>query len=245
MRKLASFIVLTLLAAGSAHAAAPAPDASWFQQHTQALYDGVTAGDPKPWDEDIAQDCIYTSEDGSVQAKAELVKSIVPLPKGFSGGIKVEEFQMRDAAGAVVTHYINDEWEDVFGQHLHTKYVNTDTWAPRDGKWQIVATQATVVPRDEDPVPVEPKAMAAVVGNYSFDPAGKRVYKVFIRDGKLFGGKDEASATELIPLSPLVYFQAGSIHTMIFVADAQGTVTEVREVHKYNELAYKRLPAAT
>jgi hypothetical protein len=229
---------------GAAGAQAAAPDTTWFQQHTQALYDGVTSGDPKPWIADIAPDCLYTSEDGLTQGKAEVVKSIVPLPKGFSGGIKVEEFQVRDAAGAVVTHYINDEWEDVFGQHLHTKYVNTDTWAPRDGKWQIVATHATVVPRDEDPVPVDPKALAAVVGSYSFDPTGKRIYKVFLRAGKLYGGKDEASATELIPLSPLVYFQAGSIHTMIFVADAGGQITEVREIHKYNELAYKRLAAA-
>ena len=231
-----------MLVASSAYAATP--DTAWFQQQTQALYDGVTSGDPKPWDEDIAADCIYTSEDGTTQSKAEVVKSIVPLPKGFSGGIKVMEFQLREAAGAVVTHYINDEWEDVFGQHLHTKYVNTDTWALRTGRWQIVATHATVVPRDEDPVPVSPKAFAAVVGSYSFDPAGKRVYKVFIRAGKLFGGKDEQSATELIPLSPLVYFQAGSIHTMIFVADAKGRVTELREIHKYNDLAYKRLDTA-
>ncbi|HEY3859234.1 MAG TPA: nuclear transport factor 2 family protein [Gammaproteobacteria bacterium] len=234
--------VLTLLAMSQAHAAAP--DAAWFQQHTQALYDAVTSGDPKPWDQDLASDCIYTSEDGLVQDKTELLKTITPLPKGFSGGIKVEEFQLRQAAGAVVTHYISDEWEEVFGQHLHTKYVSTDTWAERDGKWQIVATHTTVVPRDEDAVPVDPKAFAAVLGTYSFDPPGQRVYKVFLKGGKLFGGKDEQSATELIPLSPLVYFQAGSIHTMIFVADAKGAVGEVREIHKYNELAYKRIAAA-
>jgi hypothetical protein len=234
--------VLALLAMSQAYGAAP--DAAWFQQHTQALYDAVTSGDPKPWDQDLASDCIYTSEDGLVQDKAALLKTITPLPKGFSGGIKVQEFQLRQAAGAVVTHYISDEWEEVFGQHLHTKYVSTDTWAERDGKWQVVATHTTVVPRDEDAVPVDPKSFGAVLGTYSFDPTGQRVYKVFLKGGKLFGGKDEQSATELIPLSPLVYFQAGSIHTMIFVADAKGAVDEVREIHKYNELAYKRIAAA-
>lgn len=79
---------------------------------------------------------------------------------------------------------------------------------------------------------------------YSLDPAGKRLYKAVIRDGKLFGGLDGPSATELIPLSLLVYLQAGSTHTMIFVADAKGAMTEAREIHKYNELAYKRLTAA-
>jgi hypothetical protein len=236
-------MLVAILASATATAAPVAPATAWFQQHTQALYDAITSGDPKPWDQDMADDCIYTSEDGLVQSKAEVVKSIQPLLNGFSGGIKVEEFQVREAGGAVVTHYIADEWEVVFGQHLHTKYVSTDTWAPRDGKWQFVATHTTVVPRDEDPVPVDPKAFAAVVGTYSFDPTGKRVYKVFMRDGKLYGGSDADKATQLIPLSPLVYFQAGSIHTMIFVADASGTVTEVREIHKYNELAYHKLAA--
>jgi uncharacterized protein DUF4440 len=241
MRIHPSLMFPAFLLAGPAQAAVP--DQAWFQQQTQVLYDAVTAGDPKPWDQTLAADCIYTSEDGLMQQKTELVKGIQPLPKGFSGGIKVQEFQMRQAAGAVVTHYISDEWEDVFSQHLHTKYVSTDTWVPRDGKWHIVATQTTVVPRDVDRVPVSPEAFAAVVGNYSYDPAGQRIYKVFLRDGKLFGGKDEKSASELIPLSPLVYFQAGSIHTMVFVADAKGAVTEVRELHKYNELAYRRLAA--
>jgi len=237
-----TFLMLAAALAAVPVTAAPAtPDSTWFQQQTQALYDAVTAGDPKPWDADIAADCIYTSEDGLVQDKTELVKSISPLPKGFSGGIKLRDFQVRQAGGAVVTHYFSDEWEDVFGQHLKTVYVSTDTWAPRGDKWQIVATHTTVVPRDEDAVPVDPKAFAAVTGTYSFDPARQRLYEVFVRDGKLYGGSDAKKATQLIPLSPLVYFQAGSIHTMIFVMGQDGRVDEVREIHKYNELAYKRV----
>ena len=236
-----ALMLAAVLVPGTVTAAPAVPDTAWLQQHTQALYDALTAGDARPWDQAIADDCIYTSEDGLVQDKTELLKSIAPLPKGFSGGIKLRDFQVRQADGAVVTHYFADEWEDVFGQHLKTVYVSTDSWTLRDGQWRIVATQTTVVPRDEDPVPVDPKVFAAVTGSYTFDPAAQRVYKVFVRDGRLYGGSDEKKATQLIPLSPLVYFQAGSIHTMIFVADAQGRVTEVREIHKYNELAYRRV----
>lgn len=217
------------------------PDTAWFQQHTQALYDAVTAGDPKPWDAAIADDCLYTSEDGLVQSKAELVKGIAPLPKGFSGGIKLRDFTLRQAGDAVVTHYFSDEWEDVFGQHLKTVYVSTDTWAPRGDSWQVVATQTTVVPRDEDPVPVDPKAFLPLLGRYKLDPSTSREYLVFLRQGKLYGGPDTDKATLLIPLAPLVYFQAGSIHTMIFVPDARGGIAEMREIHKYNELVYKRV----
>src|SRR5262249_27311244 len=146
------------------------------------------------WDAALAADCLYTSEDGLMQTKAELVKGITPLPKGFSGGIKVQDFQLRQAGEAVVTHYISDEGGGVVGQHLHTKYVSTDTWGLRDGTWQIVATQTTVVPRDEDPVPVDPKAFLPLLGRYKLDPSTSRQYLVFLRNGKLYGGPDTDKA---------------------------------------------------
>lgn len=237
------FLILASLI--SAQAVAAPADSAWFQKTTQALYDAVTSGDAKPWDQALAADCIYTSEDGLVQDKAELVKSIQPLPKGFSGRIKLRDFSTRQAGDAVVTHYFADEWEDVYGQHLKTVYVSTDTWAKRDGRWQMISTQTTVVPRDEDAVPVDPKSFAPLLGAYKVSPESPSNYVVFTRGTDLYGGRDEKTATRLIPLSPLVYFQAGSIHTMIFVMGADGRVDEVREIHKYNELVYRRLAGST
>jgi hypothetical protein len=43
-------------------------------------------------------------------------------------------------------------------------------------------------------------------------------------------------------LSPLVFFQKGSIHTMIFVPNADGAIREVLEEHKFNEVAMQRVP---
>jgi len=234
--------ILLVLAASIATQASAAPiDAAWFQKTTQALYDALATGDAKLWDQALSEDCIYTSEDGLVQDKAELIKGIAPLPKGFSGGIKLRGFSTRQAGGAVVTHYFADEWEDVYGQHLKTTYVSTDTWSQQDGTWKMVATQTTVVPRDEDAVPVDPKAFAPLLGTYKVSPASPSSYQVFMKGEDLYGGRDRKSATRLIPLSPLVYFQAGSIHTMIFVMGKDGRVDEVREIHKYNELAYRRV----
>ncbi len=236
-------LVLSIFLAAVQAQASPTDDA-WFQKTTQALYDAVAPGDAKVWDQALADDCIYTSEDGDVQTKAELLKAFGPLPKGFSGGIKLRDLTVRYAGDAAVVHYWNDEWEDVFGQHLKTTYVSTDTWRRTAGGWKMFATQTTVVPRDLDPVAVDPKDYAPLIGEYKLSPETKSSYLVFLKDGQLFGGRDQKSATRLIPLSPRVYFQAGSIHTMIFVAGGDGAITEVREIHKYNELAYRRLPGA-
>ena len=75
-----------------------------------------------------------------------------------------------------------------------------------------------------------------MVGEYRFAGDERVRYRVFTQNGSLFGGRDEKTATLLIPLAPLVFFQKGSIHFIIFVKNSAGTVTEVREIHKYNEV---------
>jgi hypothetical protein len=241
----ASAVALLL---GGAAAAVPAAGGlspeleSWFRKTTQTLFDAFATGDKSLWEKLLADDCIYTSETGEVLDRRKFLADLRPLPPGFSGQIKIEDMTFRSLGTATVSHYLVNEWEDVFGQKLHTKYLVTDTWRRDAGEWKLAASQTTVVPRDLDPVPVDKHGWPKLVGDYRLSPGDKRVYHVFLRDGALYGGNDEKSATELIPLSPLVYFQKGSIHTMIFVPGADGAIREVREEHKFNEVAMQRIP---
>jgi hypothetical protein len=238
-------LFLALLASGAV--AAPNDEAkhadfkTWVEKTAQTLYDAVGVGDTAPWKRVIAADFIYTSEDGEVQNAAEFIAGLKPLPPGFSGGIKVADVSVRDIGGGAVAHYLLDEWEDIYGQKLHTKYLVTDTYRRHDRTWQMVASQTTVVPRDLEPVQVDTSKWPALVGEYRLSDQANRSYHVYLRDGALYAGSSEEKATSLIPLSPLVFFQKGSIHTMIFVEDAAGVITEVCEVHKYNELVMKRV----
>lgn len=234
---IASFMACTAQAAGTP----PVPDQAWFQHRTQALFDALTDGVPAVYDQALAEGYVMSDEDGNLVGREELIKSIQPLPAGSVGHINVVDLTLRGLGSAAVVRYVIDETEDVQGQHLHTKYRETDTYAPVGGAWKIVASQVTVVPRDMDPVPVDPNVLTRLVGDYRISPADTHGYHVYLKDGVLSGGRDEKSATRLIPLSPLVFFQSGSIHTMIFVADAKGAITAVREVHKYNELSMQRV----
>ena len=240
------FPILVLVAVPSASLAAgpaPADEQAWFQQTLQSLYDAVAAGDKRPWQQYLAEDCVYTSEDGDIQTKQQLLDGLRALPAGFSGKITIRDLKLQHLGDSVmVARYLSDETEEVFGQHLHTKYLSTDTWRRAGDIWQMEASQVTVVPRDLDEVKVDPKGFAALAGDYALSPDSPRRYHVYLRGGALYGGSDEKSATRLIPLAPLVFFQSGSIHTMIFVVDGKGAVSGMREVHKYNELAYSRLP---
>ncbi len=243
-RAASTLLAATLsLAAAGAYAKKPAvPDQVWFQKNTQALFDALPSGNKAVWDKAFASDALISDEDGNVQSKADLLKGMGPLPPGSSGSIQIENLKVLPIGtdGAVV-NYLIDEQEDVQGQKLHTKYTTTDVYRSELTGWKIVSSHVTVVPRDMDPVPVDRTGWPLLVGEYKVGPQSKHSYHVYLREGSLFGGADEQSATALIPLSPLVYFQAGSIHTMIFVPDGKGGIAEVREVHKYNELSMQRV----
>jgi len=236
-------IALSLLIASPCHAEA-GQSTAWFQSTTQALFDAVALGDKTLWDRVLAEDCTVTTEDGEVFTKTRFLQELRPLPAGFSGRIKVRDLTVRPLGTGAVVHYWLDEVEDIFGQELRTTYVETDSYERSRDTWKMVAAQVTVVPRDLAPIEVSSTGWQALLGVYKYSNQASSQYRVFVRDGVLYGGRDEKSATRLIPLAPLVFYQQGSIHIMVFVQDERGAVNEVRELHKYNEVAMKRFAGA-
>jgi hypothetical protein len=58
-------------------------------RRTQELFDAVVPGNQEPWKKYSADDCIFADEKGRNLNKAQLIADIAPLPKGYSGTIKV------------------------------------------------------------------------------------------------------------------------------------------------------------
>lgn len=244
-RTLLSCLCLVLLWCTSPASAADDGGTAWFRTTTQSLWDAVTDGAPAVWERVLDPDCLITNEDGAVIARSKYLEDIRPLPKGFSGDIKVRDLTLRVLGEAAVVHYWLDERENIFDQQLKTVYVETDTWRRSGDAWLMVAMQVTVVPRDLEAVPnAAAGGWRELLGEYHYDDRSASRYRVFVRDGALFGGTSDQSATRLIPLAPLVFHQQGSIHLMIFVRDRSGAVNEVRELHKYNEVRMKRIVAS-
>ena len=227
--------------------AATLPDDAtpWFQSRTQALYDAVAGGGKEIWERTLDVSCTITNEDGDVLDKDGFLRDLQPLPPGSSGRIKVRGLTVRMlGAQAAVVHYWLDESEKIFDQQLQTTYVETDVYRRAGDGWLAVAMQVTVVPRDLAPIEVDTSGWPALTGEYRLSEKATSGYHVWLRDGALYGGKDPAKATRLIPLAPLVFFQQGSIHLMVFVRDHSGAVSQVRELHKYNEVIMKRVSGA-
>jgi hypothetical protein len=236
-------VTALLLLAVTAVGAADDPTA-WFEVTTQKLYDAVALGDKAPWEAVLDTDCMVTTEDGDVFDRAKFLEELRPLPSGFSGQIKVRGLTVRSIGDVAIVHYWLDEVEDIFDQRLKTTYVETDAYRRSQGAWKAVAMHVTVVPRNMEAIAVSHSGWPALLGDYHYNDQAKSRYQVFMRDGALYGGRDLKSATELIPLAPLVFYQKDSIHIMVFVQDRSGAINEVRELHKYNEVRMHRVSAA-
>jgi hypothetical protein len=86
-------------------AAEPAITQNELARRTQALFDSVAPGNQEPFKKYFAEDAMFFDEKGRSMDKAALVKDIQPMPKGYSGTIKL----VRPAAGKTREAILLDE----------------------------------------------------------------------------------------------------------------------------------------
>ncbi len=237
----AVFGLVSVSAAAPAWAAAASPETlRTFQAQTQSLMDAIGSGDRAVWERATAPEYRVTDEEGTIIGRRQFLEELKGLPAGFSGTIAVKDLTVDQYPGFAVVRYLDDEHETIFGQELHTFYRATDTYRKDGAGWKLVATQVTVVPSDPAPlVTPTPGELARLEGTYRLGPG--RDYMVRVREGKLFGGRNETSLKEMIALSPLVFVPRGGIYPQIFVLDASGKASRLVQYHKFEEIVQKRV----
>ena len=137
----AVLLSLVILASGCGTSQQPGISHDELVRRTQEIMDAVAPGNPEAWKNYFAEDGMYFDEKGRFMDKAALLKDVSPLPKGYSGTIKVVNAKSNILRDTAVLSYDIDETEVVFGQELKARYHGTDTWVRRNGQWQILAGQ--------------------------------------------------------------------------------------------------------
>ena len=133
------FFIVLLLAATSAIAWRGAADEPTITQdelvrRTQELFEAVAPGNAEPFKKYFAEDAMFFDEKGRSMDKAALVKDVQPLPKGYSGTIKLVHPKSHIEGNIAILSYDLDETETIFGQNMTARYHETDTWMRRGGK---------------------------------------------------------------------------------------------------------------
>jgi hypothetical protein len=208
-------------------------------RRTQELVDAVAAGDQTPWKMYFAEDAVYFDETGRSMGKAALVASVTPLPKGYSGTIKIAKAQSRIYQGTAILTYDMDETEVVFGQKLNARYHATDTWLWRNGHWQIMAGQVLRYYEDPAPGEIDPTRLDDYVGTYELAPG---VTLTVSREGnQLYSRKGDGPKTTLVPEVPDLFFRPGIEGRRLFRRDKGGKVDGLIDRRNDEDLLWKKL----
>jgi hypothetical protein len=211
---------------------------------TQALLDAVATGDTAVWARTLADDGLFTDENGVTHTKRELLANIQPLPPGFTGHITVANPRFRvtgnaDGRVAVITYDALEE-ETVFGQTLHTRYHQTDTYVRDGDRWRMLASQAQVLPSEHTAVAIDAGILDAYTGTYQLTPDVQYLVK---RDGgRLMGSRTDRPPEELFPLGGDRFFRRGAPRGVkIFARDRSGRVTSMIDRRDNNDLVWRRV----
>jgi uncharacterized protein (TIGR02246 family) len=146
MKRLLASLLVTLLLSGLSFAKDAADTKQELTQILRTFLDGAAKGDKAVFERFFAEDVIYTRGVGVVLDRAAILKDIAP-PKP---GDPIETYDAEDVlfhqSGdvAILNFRLVMHGEDK-GKKEIAYYRNTGTFQKRDGKWQVIAWQATPI----------------------------------------------------------------------------------------------------
>jgi hypothetical protein len=240
MKKLICLMLFAVaVAAFNGCKAKPAITQDELVSHSQELFNAVAAGDKTPWQKYVADDVMYFDEKGRNMNKAALVADIEPLPKGYSGSIRIAKVQSHIERDIAIMSYDLDEKETIFGQDLTARYHATDTWMRRNGQWQIVAGQ--VLRYYEDPAlgKIDPRKFKAYVGTYQLAPGNTLVIST---DGsQLFRQRGDRAKETLLPESSDIFFRKGVEGRILFRLGENGKIDALIDRRNNEDVVWKKI----
>ena len=207
---------------------------------TQELMDALIPGKADVWQRVLADDVVIIDEFGRIQNKTEAVKSIHAFPEGITGSIEIRDPAVHVHGDAAVLNGELFEQETVFGQKLIVRYIFCNTFAKRDGEWQLVAASDVTLPTEPPALKVDGLVPGDYAGTYTYGPG--RAFSVALEDGKLFyTTKPGGPHTALDAIAPDVFMSGGDERNLlIFRRGTSGNIVELIERRKFNDLHLKR-----
>ena len=245
MTRSRSVILALLLATVSgAHAATPPrtpapPDSTWLLATTNAMVDAITTGDSTKWAPYLAADWLITDEEGGQTGRAEFLAGLHPLPAGQSGELDVGRWTIRRRAQTVVFSYDIEESHNFYGQHLQTRFHNTDVWVPEGGRWRMIASQVTALPTPIDGVAVSAAVLQRYAGTYELTPEIQLT--VAVTDSGLTMQRANRPASRLYALNDRIFIRHGVRGFLLFEPET-GAVTRLMQWRDNNVVVWKRRP---
>lgn len=117
---------------------------AYIRESERQWAESVASGDASVIQRILADDFIGVDPKGRQYGKAQMVEDTRQAPKYFISN-HLDDVKVR-FYGEMAVAQGSETWERRTGEPKHGRFVWTDTWLKRNGKWQIVAAEDLIVP---------------------------------------------------------------------------------------------------
>jgi hypothetical protein len=235
MRLLTGLVASALLASP-----ALADDRGVITAQMQELADAIASGQVAIWDKYLDANVIYAEEDDSYKGKADMLKEIVPLPKGLGGTIKIELLAYHEEGDVAVGLFRQNETEQYYGQTIYAKYLTNTTWKKRADGWRMIAGQVLAERTDPPTITLPASQLRQYVGTYQLKDSAD-VYSIRLMQGRLVGRRGSRKPAPWSAEVRDVFFVAGDPRIRkIFQRDASGRVVGFVERRESWDIVWRK-----
>jgi ketosteroid isomerase-like protein len=153
-RILLAFLSLLIVTALPAQTA---PDAPELTKLLNDFLAGASKNDVAMHDRFWADELVYTSALGRRKSKADIMRELreetkaTPKPEDGTAVYTAEDIRVQQYGDTAVVAFRLVATTDKAGTKTVANYFNTGTFLKRNGKWQVIAWQATALPKDAAP----------------------------------------------------------------------------------------------
>lgn len=240
--KVVAPIALALVANTARADEAPAAVQKEIVAITQELMDALVPGKAEVWQRLLVDDAMVTDEFGRRQSKAEAVKSIRPLPQGFSGSIQIRDPHVHVYGNTAVLDCEEYEQETVFGQKFVVRYIAMNTYVRKEGHWKVAAMLDVTLPTPPPALAVRDLRLDDYPGTYRYGP--DRAWAFTVEDGRLVYRTKPGQPPNTLDAMAKDVFMGGDDekNILIFRRDDTGKIMELVERRKFNDLHLQREP---
>jgi ketosteroid isomerase-like protein len=153
VKRIFLFSILLLSVATDLYAQT-APDAAELTKLLNDFLAGAGKNDVAMHDRFWAEELVYTSALGRRKGKADIMRELraepaaTPKPEEGTTVYTAEEIRIQQYGDTAIVAFRLVATTDKAGVKTVANYLNTGTFLKRNGKWQVIAWQATAMPAD-------------------------------------------------------------------------------------------------
>jgi len=187
-----------------------------------ARHEAVRKRDAASWSRYVADDCIFSDDDGVLHTKANSLEQWGKVPPEYDYDVNPGDFLVHVYGSTAVINLQVTIHEQFADADIVTGQRTTETYVKQNGSWLLIAKQWSNLPVNfRKPVAVDASVYKDYVGEYEWRPGN--VETVVVKDGKLWSQMGDMA--EYLPSGVDTFFlKEGDLATFEFSRDARGHV---------------------